>query len=402
MKTIVSLGISAALLGAGSLATAAEIDVMTQNQYLGADLAPALAAATASPFNPDAFNAAVVDVLKKIAANRPADRARALAGQIAQRMPDVVGLQEAYKFACLPYPDVPEVQGMGCSDPAIKMAFTDHLVGIEAALQGQYSVVGRVTNLQIAAIPFTINGFPAILAFADRDAIMVRKGLSAAPVDLAPTGTCAKPSDQGCNFQTAPGPMATPIGEIAIERGFLAVDVKVRGRDYRVFNTHLEQRLLAPSLPETRLLQVGQAYELLGAALATWDGSKTVIVIGDINSAPGDTIPVPPYPAVLPWAPSLPVLPPYEVFVGNGFTDAWTLRHGQEPGFTCCQAEDLMNHRSALYERIDMIFSLQRPAHVRQMKLIGDGPQDRIRQPRGLPWLWPSDHAALAAVLHFD
>jgi endonuclease/exonuclease/phosphatase family metal-dependent hydrolase len=149
------------------------------------------------------------------------------------------------------------------------------------------------------------------------------------------------------------------------------------------------------------LLQVGQAYELLGTALGTWDGTKTVVVVGDFNSAPVDAIPVPPYPATLPWAPSLPVLPPYQVFMGGGFTDAWTLRPLAEDGLSCCQAEDLANRQSALYERIDLIFSLTRPFHVLDMKLLGNTMGDKTRPP-GNGGLWPSDHAAVAAKLKFD
>lgn len=408
MKSTLSIGIGAALIGASALAATHEIDVMTQNQYLGADLTPALNAATAQPFDDAAaaaFNAAVVGVLRTIAANRPAQRVEALAEQIERRRPDVVGLQEAYEFACLPDPGAREVPGKGCDDPSIKAAFTDHLQDTAAALRGKYVVAGKVTNLKIDVIPFTINGVTAILAFADRDAILVRKGLPAKWVDFGPTGTgtCAKPSDQGCNYLTSPDELSTPLGPIKIERGFLAVDLRVKGRDYRVFNTHLEQRLLAPGLDATRLLQVGQAWELAGAALGTWNGGKTVIVVGDLNSAPVDTIPVPPYPAYLPWAPSLPVAPPYWIFAGNGFTDAWTLRHGNrhDEGFTCCQAEDLRNRKSQLYERIDIIFSLTRPSQVIEMKVLGERMGDKTRPP-GHGGLWPADHAAVAAELHFD
>jgi endonuclease/exonuclease/phosphatase family metal-dependent hydrolase len=401
MKPIFPKFLGAALLAAASLSPAAEIDVMTQNQYLGADLAPVLGAATAVPFDPAAFSAAVVDALRKIAATRPAERARALAHEIAERKPDVVGLQEAYAFACLPYPGVPNVAGRGCDDESIRAAFSDHLQDTVAALRGHWVIAGKVTNLKVDAIPFAIDGFPALLAVADRDAILVRLGLSAGWVDFTTYGACAKPSDQGCNFLTAPPPFATPVGSIAVERGFLAVDVTVKDRAYRVFNTHLEQRLLAPNLPETRLLQVGQAWELLGTALGTWDGVKKVIVVGDFNSDPADTIPVPPYPATLPWAPTLPVVPPYAVFTSSGFTDTWTLRPHDSPGLTCCQAEDLMNRQPALYERIDMIFSLSWPSHVLDMKLLGNTMGDKTRPP-GHGGLWPSDHAALAAKLKFD
>jgi len=133
--------------------------------------------------------------------------------------------------------------------------------------------------------------------------------------------------------------------------------------------------------------------------LGTWDGLKTVIVIGDMNSDPTDTIPVPPYPPTLPGA--LPVITPYAIFKLNGFTDAWTMRPHPKPGLTCCQDEDLENRRSELYERIDMIFSLTRPSHVLNMKLLGNKMGDKTRPP-GNGGLWPSDHSALAAKLKFN
>lgn len=96
----------AACIGASAPARAAGIDVMTQNQYVGADLAPVLDAATAIYPTQEAFlgafSSAVVDALMKIAASRPADRTRALATEIDERHPDVVGLQEAYRFSCAP------------------------------------------------------------------------------------------------------------------------------------------------------------------------------------------------------------------------------------------------------------------------------------------------------------
>jgi endonuclease/exonuclease/phosphatase family metal-dependent hydrolase len=346
-------------------------------------------AATAVPFDPKAFSDSVAATLRKVAATRPAERIRALADEIADRRPDVVGLQEAFAFGCLPYPGVPPVAGMGCDDASIKAAFTDHLQGMQAALHGAYVVAGRVTNLNIAAIPFFVNGMPALLSVADRDAILVRAGLRANAVDFVPTGARTKPSDQGCNYVTAPAPLRTPAGTIAIERGFLAVDVTVQGHAYRVFNTHLEERLLAPSLPDTRLLQVGQAYELLTTALGTWDGVKRVVVLGDFNSAPGDTIAGPP-----------PAPTPYQLFHGSGFTDAWTMRGHRDPGLSCCQAADLLNRESELYERVDLIFSLT-PPRVVDAELIGDRIGDKTRPP-GHGGLWPSDHAALAATLTFD
>ena len=56
--------------------------------------------------------------------------------------------------------------------------------------------------------------------------------------------------------------------------------------------------------------------------------------------------------------------------------------------------------RSALTERIDLVFTLGRPALVLDMQRLGLGLGDKTRPP-GHGGLWPSDHAALAALLVF-
>jgi endonuclease/exonuclease/phosphatase family metal-dependent hydrolase len=329
--------------------------------------------------------------LQKIAATRPGERARALADEIVQRRPDVVGLQEAYKFECMPL-SAGQPAGVNCSHPALEGAFTDHLTDTVAALGGRYTLAGKVTQLNIAlpkGIPFTTDGIHyAMLGLADRDAILVRRGIPAVPV-VVPG---CRVSDQGCNYYDAPvGPPTLTLGSltIAIERGYVAVDVTVGKQGYRIFNTHLEQRLLAPSQPATRLLQVLQAQELLQASLTPVD--RKVIVVGDFNSDPRDTI------AEFPGTPT-----PYQIFtLLGGFTDVWAARRRADDGFTCCQAEALTNRKSELSERIDMIFSLTPPRRVSEVKLLGEKMGDKTRPP-GRDGLWPSDHAALAAELEFE
>src|SRR5512145_1802661 len=95
---------------AKSKASAEAIDVMTQNQYLGADIAPLIGA-----IGTDGFNAAVVKALEQISDNQTVARVTKLAGQISGRQPHLVGLQEVWKFTCIPA--VPELSGYPCNDP---------------------------------------------------------------------------------------------------------------------------------------------------------------------------------------------------------------------------------------------------------------------------------------------
>lgn len=393
MTTLVARLAGLTLLGAALQSGAAEVNVMTQNQYLGADLTPVLAAATAVPFDPAVFGLAVETALRTIAGTRPAERARALAAQIEQRAPDVVGLQEAYQFVCYPYPGYPTLPGLGCDDPDIKGAFTDHLQDTVAALKGRYTLAGRVTNMNIPALPFAAKGYPALLGVIDRDAILVKSGVPMSPVDLPGLTGCTA-SDQGCNFAYPPT-FDTPMGPIAVARGYLAVDITVQGMALRVFNTHLEQRLLAPDLPQTRLVQSLQALELKTAAEASWHATRKLVVLGDFNSARGDVIPVPPYPPTLPGT-AVPTATPYQLMT-QILHDAALLPPRVVEDLTCCQDERLDNRESKLYERIDHLF-VQGPVRAVSLKRLGATMGDKTRPP-GHGGLWASDHAAVAAIL---
>jgi hypothetical protein len=74
-------------------APARKITVMTRNLYLGADLAPMITAQTK-----EAFEAAAQKALTQIAASNFPERAVALAKEIAERKPHLVGLREVYNF----------------------------------------------------------------------------------------------------------------------------------------------------------------------------------------------------------------------------------------------------------------------------------------------------------------
>ena len=191
---------------------------------------------------------------------------------------------------------------------------------------------------------------------------------------------CTKPVLQdGCNYLYAAGPIIIPFGDYYIERGYVGVDITVAGKDYRIVNTHLEVK----DPPTSPILQAAQAQELIATLAATTPPEKSLVVMGDTNSSPVD-----------------PIGGPYSQFMQSGYTDVWTLRPGTLPGFTCCQLEDLSNQKSHLYERVDLILSLDPLAGVKKPRVLGDVVSSKTPpQGRGL---WPSDHGAVAATLKFD
>jgi len=377
----------------GRLAGAADIRLMTQNQYVGAEITKILAAST-----PEEFNAAILTALKTVAANMPVERIKALAAEIAKDKPVLVGLQEVYRFQCTDL--APPSPGQGCSDPSIAPAFSDQLQATLDALNGVYEAKAQVVNLNLTGIPFWINGVPALISALDRDVILARSDAgNVTAVDYTvfqPMGICLKPSVDGCNYTTVIE-TDTLFGPLSIERGYVAVDATANGRAYRVVNTHLELQYPDPTNPLSQVFQAAQAYELIQVLLFTTPMNRSLVVLGDMNSGPAH--PAIPGPLPLPEPFNLGIVTPYQQFVAAGFADIWTFRPGGLPGFTCCQLEDLSNRRSVLYERVDMIFSLDIPKKVKKVRVVGATISNKTRPP-GLG-LWPSDHASVTAELRF-
>jgi len=391
----------------GSALAENKIDVMTMNQYLGADLDPIVTAET-----PAEFNDAVVTALEIVAANDIPSRAITLAELVSRRLPDLVGLQEVFIFGCLDLG--PPAPNNGCENPRIRNAFNDHLSLTLAALADQgesYVPVATVENfnttnvivppLPFPGIPFVIDGYPAVANILDRDVILARADLAstASAVDYSafqPLGICTKASADGCNYQVVATATLPGGTELAIERGFVGVDITIDEMDYRFVDTHLEvQRPDGTEL--SSIVQAAQAQELIGTLSATTPPGRALVVVGDINSSPDDELIFVP----LPLPPGFPpvIVPPYTQLVESGYTDAWNLRPGDLPGYTCCQDDDLSNHRSEHGERIDTIFSLDAPSQVKKARVLGSRVADKT-PPAGLG-LWPSDHGAVAAELRY-
>jgi hypothetical protein len=351
---------------------AGEIDVMTQNQYLGADLSDILTA------EPGDFNDALVAALRQIASNNTKERIHKLAAKIAKRNSHLVGLQEVFKFECT---DINPLDGDACKDPSIAGAFVDHLSETLAALNGEYIEAATVVNFKLLpppgspypGIPFDIDGNYAFLTVMDRDVILSRSDVAAEPVNFE---VCINPSVDGCNYTIVLGPIPTPFGQVFIERGYVGVDVTIGGKAYRFVTTHLETQGPVP------FIQAAQAAELIPILAITLPAGRSLIVVGDINSEPDD-----------------PDGSPYKQFLDAGYTDAWTLRPGNVPGYTCCQRKDLSNKKSILDRRIDMILSMELPEKVKQARVLGDEVSSKTHPPgRGL---WPSDHGTVATGLQF-
>ncbi|MEK6698422.1 MAG: endonuclease/exonuclease/phosphatase family protein [Nitrospirota bacterium] len=358
MKRIFAFVAVLCLLGATGAFADGSLTVMTRNLYLGADLAPVFAAET-----PEEFSAAAQTALEQVAASNFPERARALATEIAEKQPHLVGLQEVFNFTF-----------NGSNGPPPYRDLLKDLMDALTAQGADYTVaaVVRDTDLQVS-----LGG--NLVGVVDRDVILARGDVAASIVPVSLSG--CRPSLDGCNYQVVAG-ASTPAGIITIERGFVAVDAFIGNGPVRFVNTHLEDRSPDPANPLSPAIQAAQAFELL-SVLAGFPNpqSAKIIVVGDINSSPQDpTLTVGPYT----------IVPPYKQLADEGYADTWNLRPGNPPGFTCCQAGDLLNLESILRERIDVIFTNEEPAGQIKVNVTGNDESDRT--PSGL---WPSDHAGV-------
>jgi len=320
------------------------LTVMTRNLYLGVDLGPLFVVPPEQVPAQVAANWAMVQ-----ATDFPA-RAKELAKEVDQKEPDLIGLQEAVLW---------RIQSPGdfftgnTSATEVVYDFVAILLAELEARDLHYAVVAESTGLD-GELPSS-TGDDLRLTF--RDVILARTDLPASELKLS--------NAQSGNFATN---LVVPLGgqPFTILRGWVAVDVKIRGKSLRFVTTHLEAF--------SELVQVAQANELLAGPANT---NLPVVLVGDFNSnADGGGTAT------------------YGNLIAAGFADVWPLATA-DSGFTCCQAEDLRNETSLLSERIDLAL-FRGDFTVDEVDILGETAADQTDS-----GLWPSDHAGVVATLRF-
>jgi endonuclease/exonuclease/phosphatase family metal-dependent hydrolase len=313
--------------------------VMTQNLYVGTMFTELLAAKT-----PSEIISAATLTYQNILATKPAERVAVIAEEIARHRPDLVGLEQV------------AIVRTGITPPATTVTF-DHLQILlkELAAKGmRYETVAVEPGLDAEAP--TLLGFDVRVTL--RNALIVRSAL---------LEDGSKVSNLQIRQYIAQTHLVTPGGVVTDNTGYAAVDVTLRGRKFRFVTTHFDVSPTA-GLP--------QAVELVQTGLNT---TLPVVLVCDCNSPPD--------------LPTHPNYPPYQVLKNAGFVDAFRTKRPNDPGLTCCQAENLINLTSALSFRIDLV-QFRGPFTVKDVQVVGASPADRARL-----GLWPSDHAGVVATL---
>jgi endonuclease/exonuclease/phosphatase family metal-dependent hydrolase len=333
-----------------------DLTVMTQNLYLGSSLGPALEAKTQ-----EEFVAAVARIYATVQYTNFPQRAEAIAGEIQEKKPDLIGLQEVTKWTTA-----------GQSPPP----GYDFLAILQGDLQARglhYSVGSISHNANIGPAPLVSETCPVLsgpkftcsVQLEDRDVILVN--------DDTPGLTWSNPQS---GRYTAQQTIESPVGPLSFDRGWASIDARLKQQPFRFVDTHLETE-------ESPLVQEAQAAEFLAGP----GKGGTIVATGDFNSASDGS-----------------TTTSYAQLTAPGrFRDAWD-EDQLGPGRSCCQESNVIpqlapgqlnNSVSTLKTRIDLILSRGAArSDGDEAELVGDTPF------QGAPPFWPSDHAGVVSDLH--
>ena len=340
------VGVLALLVAAAAASTASADNprtttVMTINIYQGTELEHVLAAHDI----PSLIAGVTVDYGNVVATSFPA-RAQALAGEIAAAQPTLVGLQEV---------------GTWTVNGAVSYDFLQILLDALAAHGQHYEVVKTRANWSASA-PAIVGGGLALVGFTEGTAILARSDL--------PTDELKWSNAQSHDF-TVRTIFPFLSGPIDLGGGWLSVDAKVRGKSFRFVTTHMD--------PISTAARTAQAAQIVADAGA---GGLPLVIAGDTNSDPTTVA--------------------YHEFVDSGLTDSWAALHPDEPGLTCCHiktgqpgADAITDPNAPLTERVDYVMTGAGITPLSET-LFNVSPSEMF------DGLWPTDHAAIAAVLGLD
>ena len=323
------------------------LTVMTRNMDTGTDFGPIFSATT-----PLQLLTAVGAAYAEVQASNIPERAAGIAKEIEANQPDLVGLQEVTTVHTGPF-----------GGPATTLVF-DQLQSLldELASRGlHYAPIAVLTNLDAEAPAFDSSFNLFDVRVTDHDVMLARTDLQTSEFELEKI--------QFQHFTTNLTFSSPTLGLLTIPHGWISVDAKLRGKQYRFVTTHLES--LSPAI------QAAQAAELVNGPGNT---DVPVIFAGDFNSDAESS--------------DAAANPAYPILLTAGFVDTWKQLHPNDPGFTWpLHGEDPFTSFSAPNERIDLVFSRngQKELMPFNLDLIGNN-QSTDLTPSGL---WPSDHAGL-------
>jgi endonuclease/exonuclease/phosphatase family metal-dependent hydrolase len=269
------------------------VKVMTRNLFLGADLGPAIAAAT-----PAAFVEANGAILREVTATDFPTRAKGLAAEIADKKPDLVGLQEVALWRDAPPSLTPVLSGPSATH--VRYDFLQSLLDELSAAGLHYTpaVVQPEFDFEAPAdennVPNDNPNTPAdpIIGNAEVNGRLTMRDVILVNDDSKVHAKFTNP--QAGHYTNLLHVVVGGAVDVPVTRGWTSGDVKVsKGKGHKrvkaqfhFVNTHFESFDDETVHPSVR---AQQASELLAGPAAP----KNTILVGDLNSnvppvKPGD------------------------------------------------------------------------------------------------------------------
>ena len=248
------------------------LEVMTQNLYVGANLFQILNGA------PEDVPLNAAKIFSDIQTTDFQQRAESIADLVMEHEPHLIGLQEVSLIRTQCPDDIvfpPNNPAPNASD--VYADYLQILLNALAVRGLEYEVAASVENADVELPALNLGLLDCPYPLFDARLTDYDVTLRRSDVDV----TLSISANYQANF-----PVPSPAGPIVFKRGYNIVDTNIEGRSYRFVNTHLEVK----GNPFANGFQFAQAYELTQIlnGMAGAFGDEILVVVGDLNSDPGD------------------------------------------------------------------------------------------------------------------
>jgi len=324
------------------------IKIMTRNLYQGTDFTEAMSSQTQLEFFTN-----VTLTMNNVRATNPPARMAAIAAEIAEQEPDLVGLQEATIWQ---------------TGPAFDQLKTEFDLG--------QLVMRELVKLKVEYVPIVVfKGFDFLSPGITGEWVHTTQcNMILARKESLDDGMKVLATDKAAYSVLLPVPIAALGTSLTIPRGWASADISFHGLEFRFITTQAEA-----FFDDVEIAQIAEL--VTGTPVAT---ALPIVIAGDFNAHAED--------------PTSKTYFSYALAQQFGFVDAWTNVHLGAPGFNCCQDNNLVNKKSKLNQRLDLVM-VRGALDVRGMKLAGNTEADRIWFWDPKFTLWPSDHAGAVTKL---
>ncbi len=316
------------------------LKAMTWNVYLGGEIAKII------DTPPSIFPARVSELWRVVQLTDFRARADAMAQVIAREYPDVLALQEVFRWSTV------SQQGMAIPQEVVEYDFLALLLAALEELGAAYFCAVQSPGVNLV-LPLEQGGS---VRLEDSVAILLKAGSSIEGLSWTNPRSARFNRNHRVKLNGEP---------FDIARGWASLDLCIgtgpASHKLRVVTTHMEY--FSPEV------QPEQVKELLKTPCAT-TGPR--LLMGDFNSPPHSDA--------------------WNEFQRYGYTDAWQAK-GLGAGYTSGQDEDLGNAASGLTERLDWILCRA------GIEVVSARPGGRLQTDKTPSGQWPSDHAAVVTEL---